>query len=158
MSNENHVYEVKIDNSVRAYVEAESPAKARTIAMAGLKVRRLSGGEIRGLYEKAVAHYGDVSLFLFSDHGMTDIKEVCDVMGRIDKTAFSQAFAAWVQEALPSLVGHQIALDGKTLRGSARGAQSNVHLMTAFATQARLVTERTAKPHPNKSVMLQSGR
>jgi hypothetical protein len=32
-----------------------------------------------------VAHYGDVSLFLFSDHGMTDIKEVCDVMGHIDK-------------------------------------------------------------------------
>lgn len=51
MSNENHVYEVKIDNSVRAYVEAESPAKARSIALEGLKVRRLNGGEIRELYE-----------------------------------------------------------------------------------------------------------
>lgn len=52
--------------------------------------------EIRGLYEKAVAHYGDVSLFLFSDHGMTDIKEVCDVMGRIDKLGltFGEDYAA----------------------------------------------------------------
>lgn len=44
---------------------------------------------IRGLYEKATARYGEVSLFLFSDHGMTDIREVCDVMDRVDRLGFT---------------------------------------------------------------------
>ena len=92
-----------------------------------------------GIEDFAHEHEAWLRTFLALPNGIPSHDTLSDVMGRIDKTAFSQAFAAWVQEALPSLVGHQIALDGKTLRGSARGAQSSVHLMTAFATQARLV-------------------
>ena len=53
-------------------------------------------GEIRRLYEKACQQYGDVRLYLFSDHGMTDITETCDVMGRIEKLgfAFGEDYAA----------------------------------------------------------------
>jgi len=40
--------------------------------------------EIRRVYEAAQANYDEVNLFLFSDHGMTDITEVCDVKGRIE--------------------------------------------------------------------------
>jgi len=40
-------------------------------------------GEVRRLYEKATEKYGEVHLYMFSDHGMTDITGICDVMGRI---------------------------------------------------------------------------
>lgn len=40
--------------------------------------------EVRRLYEKAIARYDEVHLFLFSDHGMTDVTEVRDVKGRIE--------------------------------------------------------------------------
>lgn len=46
---EKHVYEVKIGSITKAYVEAESPAKARTLALSDLTVRRLNGDEVRAL-------------------------------------------------------------------------------------------------------------
>lgn len=52
--------------------------------------------EIRRLYEKATNQYGEVRLMLFSDHGMTDIQETCDLMGRIDALGlqFGEDYAA----------------------------------------------------------------
>ena len=52
---EKHVYEVKIGNVTKAYVEAESPAKARTLALSDLTVRRLNGGEVRALVAQGKA-------------------------------------------------------------------------------------------------------
>ena len=46
---------------------------------------------------------------------------------------------------LPELAGHQVAVDGKSLRGS-RGADGTVHMISAFATQARLVLAAQAIP------------
>lgn len=46
-------------------------------------------GEIRRLYRQAQEQYEDVSLHIFSDHGMTDITQVCDVMGRIERLGFT---------------------------------------------------------------------
>lgn len=40
---------------------------------------------------------------------------------------------------MPSMAGRQAALDGKTLCGSAIQGKNAVHLMSAFATDARLV-------------------
>jgi len=52
--------------------------------------------EIRRIYEKATAQYQDVHLFIFSDHGMTDIVEVRDVKGRIENLdlKFGEDYAA----------------------------------------------------------------
>tara|TARA_R110001592_G_scaffold86582_7_gene255623 strand:- start:619 stop:1803 length:1185 start_codon:yes stop_codon:yes gene_type:complete len=52
--------------------------------------------EITKLYALACEHYDEVELFLFSDHGMTDITEVCDVMGRIEGLGltFGEDYAA----------------------------------------------------------------
>lgn len=52
---EKHVYEVKIGTVTKAFVEAESPAKARTLALADLTVRRLNGGEVRALVAQGKA-------------------------------------------------------------------------------------------------------
>lgn len=44
--------------------------------------------EIRRLLEIARRRYDDVALYIFSDHGMTDITDLCDLKGAIEKTGF----------------------------------------------------------------------
>lgn len=84
-------------------------------------------------------HKGWLRTFLELPNGIPSHDTLSDVIGRIDKAAFGQAFAAWVRDTLPSLAARQVALDGKRLRGSASEHKGAVHLMTAFATEARLV-------------------
>lgn len=76
--------------------------------------------------------------FLELPHGIPSHDTLSDVMGRLERKAFAEAFMRWVQVALPSLSGEQICLDGKTLRGSREGDKT-VHLMSAYAAKARLV-------------------
>ena len=83
--------------------------------------------------------------FLELPNDMSSHDTLSDVIGRIDRDAFAQAFTAWVQAGLPELEGHQVAVDGKSLRGS-RGADGTVHVISAFATQARLVLAAQAIP------------
>jgi hypothetical protein len=51
---------------------------------------------IREVYDAAMETYDSVHLYVFSDHGMTDIREVCDVMGRINALGlrFGEDYAA----------------------------------------------------------------
>ena len=83
--------------------------------------------------------------FLELPNGIPSHDTLSDVIGRIDRDAFALAFTAWVQAGLPELAGHQVAVDGKSLRGS-RGADGTVHMISAFATQARLVLAAQAIP------------
>jgi len=85
-----------------------------------------------------------LSGFLDLPNGIPSHDTLSDVMGRIDKRAFAEAFTDWVNAALPVLRGEHVAIDGKTLRGSRQPGSHQpdgeaVHLMSAFATQARLV-------------------
>jgi len=57
----------------------------------------------------------------------------------IDPNAFRTAFVAFVQTLLPEAGKQLIAVDGKTVRGSHDGAAKALHLVSAFATEARLV-------------------
>jgi predicted AlkP superfamily pyrophosphatase or phosphodiesterase len=52
--------------------------------------------QIRGILDIARAGYEDVALYVFSDHGMTDIQELCDLKARVEKTGlvFGQDYAA----------------------------------------------------------------
>lgn len=52
--------------------------------------------EIRKLYEVAQHRYEDVQLFVFSDHGMTDITDTCDLQRSIDALGlrFGEDYAA----------------------------------------------------------------
>ena len=83
--------------------------------------------------------------FLELPNGIPSHDTLSDVMGRIDRDAFAQAFGKWVQAGLPELVGHQVAIDGKSLRGS-RVGDGMVHVISAFATQARIVLAAGAIP------------
>jgi predicted AlkP superfamily pyrophosphatase or phosphodiesterase len=46
-------------------------------------------GEVHRLYEKASSQYEEVHLYLFSDHGMTDIREICGIKDTIDSLDLS---------------------------------------------------------------------
>ena len=76
--------------------------------------------------------------FLELPNGIPSHDTLSGVMGRIDRGAFEKAFMEWMRSSLPTLAEKQVAIDGKSLRGS-RGKNGIVHMVSAFATQARLV-------------------
>jgi len=69
------------------------------------------------------------------------------LMNRITPALFADAFAAWVRESWPDKAG-LLAIDGKTSRRSHDRAQGAgpLHLVSAFATTARLVLAQEAVP------------
>lgn len=77
--------------------------------------------------------------FLELPHGIPSHDTLSDVMGRIAPQALGQALAQWMKDGLPGLAGMQVAVDGKSLRGSASAGKGAVHLLSAFACEARLV-------------------
>jgi predicted transposase YbfD/YdcC len=56
------------------------------------------------------------------------------VFDRLDPQAFQACFRAWMQALHEALGLCQIAIDGKTLRGSAAGSLKGLHLVSAWAT------------------------
>lgn len=81
--------------------------------------------------------------FLELPNGIPSHDTLSNVLGRLNPQAFAETFQRWVQAALPSLSGQQVCLDGKTLRGSREGDKA-VHLMSAFAAEARWVLAQQA--------------
>jgi predicted transposase YbfD/YdcC len=81
--------------------------------------------------------------FLTLPNGISSHDTLSDVLGRIEPGVFTAAFTRWAQDGLSGLAGEAVAIDGKTLCGT-RGAAGAVHLMSAFATQARWVLGQEA--------------
>jgi predicted transposase YbfD/YdcC len=66
------------------------------------------------------------------------------VFGKIDAAVFNRCCVAWLRAVSDVLgVGH-IAIDGKTLRGSATGELAPLHLVSAWATEAQLTLGEVA--------------
>ncbi len=82
--------------------------------------------------------------FLRLPNGIPSHDTLSDVIGRLDPVAFRAAFTAWATDALPNVQGEQICVDGKTVRGSRDGDQTAIHLVSAFAGQARWVLTQQA--------------
>jgi predicted transposase YbfD/YdcC len=62
----------------------------------------------------------------------------------LDPRAFERCCAAWLHEVSQLVTGGQIAIDGKTLRGSAAAGRKPLHLVSAWATQAQLTLGQVA--------------
>ena len=80
-------------------------------------------------------------------HGVPGERWLTILMNRINPALFAAAFAAWVRESWPGKAG-LVAIDGKTSRRShdrSAGA-APLHLVSAFATTARLVLAQEAVP------------
>jgi predicted transposase YbfD/YdcC len=67
------------------------------------------------------------------------------VMNRIDPDLFMDCFSSWVAECWPDKL-HLVAIDGKTSRRShnRKTGQKALHLVSAFATNSRLVLGQEA--------------
>jgi len=61
----------------------------------------------------------------------------------IDPKAFQKKFVEWTEYFGYSCQEEVIAIDGKTFRRTRDGEQSALHLVSAFATEARLVLGQT---------------
>ncbi len=70
----------------------------------------------------------------------------------IDPQAFADAFAAFVRDLLPEAAPRLMAIDGKTLRRSHDGTAKALHLVSAFATEARLVLAQTATAEKSNEI------
>jgi predicted transposase YbfD/YdcC len=80
-------------------------------------------------------------------HGVPGERWLTILMNRINPALFAAAFADWVRESWPEKAW-LVAIDGKTSRRSHdRGAgAAPLHLVSAFATTARLVLAAEAVP------------
>lgn len=85
--------------------------------------------------------------FLPYEHGVPGERWLTILMNRINPTLFAAAFAGWVRDSWPDRAD-LVAIDGKTSRRSHdRGAGAGpLHLVSAFATTARLVLAQEAVP------------
>jgi predicted transposase YbfD/YdcC len=93
------------------------------------------------------AHLGFLRRHLPYEHGVPGERWLTILMNRINPTLFAAAFAAWVRESWPGKTAF-VAIDGKTSRRShdrVAGA-APLHLVSAFATTARLVLAQEGVP------------
>src|SRR5215467_9522689 len=63
-----------------------------------------------------------------------------DIFATLDNAEFQRRFVAWVAKLI-GVSADVVAIDGKTLRGSAnkKGAKAAIHMVSAFAARQRLV-------------------
>ncbi len=93
------------------------------------------------------AHLDVLRRHLPYEHGVPGERWLTILMNRIDPALFAAAFAAWMRESWPEKAG-LVAIDGKTSRRShdRKHGAGPLHLVSAFATTARLVLAREAVP------------
>ncbi len=77
--------------------------------------------------------------FLSLKNGIPSEDTFLRIFRLMDPKQFESAFRTWAGGILPALDNEQLAIDGKTVRGSSRGGRQAVHMVSAFATQAGLV-------------------
>lgn len=78
-----------------------------------------------------------------------------NVFRRLDVAAYENALSAWLKQRCPDL-GDTIALDGKTLRGSASYQVPGVHLLSAYAPRVAAVIAQIrveAKTNEHKAAL-----
>jgi hypothetical protein len=78
--------------------------------------------------------------FLKLENGIPSHDTFGRLFGLLDQGALENGFRRWVGHVLPELAkGSVVAVDGKASRRSRQAGKQALHLVSAFATQARLV-------------------
>jgi predicted transposase YbfD/YdcC len=83
-------------------------------------------------------HYTWFKRFLSLPHGIPSHDTFARVFQRLDPLAFQACLRQWLFALSGALALPHIAIDGKTLRGSARANLGPLHLVSAWATQQHL--------------------
>jgi predicted transposase YbfD/YdcC len=91
------------------------------------------------------AHLSFLRGFAEFHHGIPCADWLRTVMNRVDPNLFMACFSSWVAECWPDKLG-LVAIDGKTSRRShnRKTGQKALHLVSAFATNSRLVLGQEA--------------
>lgn len=91
--------------------------------------------------EFGITHETWLRQFLELPNGIPSHDTFGRVFARLEPVAFERCLESWVRAVVPSLNGKQVALDGKTLRGSHDHYQGQAAIQTvsAFLTGADLV-------------------
>jgi predicted transposase YbfD/YdcC len=86
-------------------------------------------------------HYQWLKNYLALPHGIPSADTILRVLGRIDSKKFESCFRDWTSGYFKerARAGSVIAIDGKTVRGSAEGTKSGIHLVSAWAEELHLV-------------------
>jgi predicted transposase YbfD/YdcC len=82
--------------------------------------------------------------FLRLPHGVPSHDTFERVFAALDPRVFERCCLAWLREVAGLIDLGQVAIDGKTLRGSAGGPLGPLHLVSAWATQANLTLAQVA--------------
>lgn len=82
--------------------------------------------------------------FLALPHGVPSHDTFERVFAALDPRAFERCCLAWLREAADLVGAGHIAIDGKTLRGSAGAPLGALHLVSAWATAANVTLGQVA--------------
>jgi predicted transposase YbfD/YdcC len=104
-----------------------------------------SGDDYEDIVDWGKAHLSFLRGFAEFHFGIPCADWLRCVMNRIDPELFRDCFTSWVAECWPDKLG-LVAIDGKTSRRShnRRTGQKALHLVSAFATNSRLVLGQEA--------------
>jgi predicted transposase YbfD/YdcC len=107
------------------------------IAVCGI----LSGGDsIAAIHEFALDRRTWLARYLDLTHGIPSEDTIGRVLARLDPAAFEKCLLSRIQAVQEVSEGRVVAIDGKTLRGSAdheRG-RAAIHMVSAWATENKL--------------------
>ena len=83
--------------------------------------------------------------YLKLENGIASHDTLSRLFGLLDRKVLEKGFRRWVGGALPTLAeGTVVAIDGKASRRSRQAGKQALHLVGAFATEARLVLGQEA--------------
>src|SRR4030081_2101571 len=104
-----------------------------------------SGDDYEDIVDWGKAHLAFLRGFAEYHHGIPCADWLRCVMNRIDPDLFAACFSSWVAECWPDKLD-LVAIDGKTSRRShnRKTGQKPLHLVSAFATNSRLVLGQEA--------------
>lgn len=93
-----------------------------------------------------------LTTFLDLENGVPSHDTIGRVFSRLDPQKFSACFAKWTEQLADAVHGRVIAIDGKTLRRAHDKNQSPLHLVSAFATENRLVLAQQAVANKSNEI------
>lgn len=96
------------------------------------------------IHEYGVKKFDFLTTFLDLDNGVPSHDTIGRVFARLDPEKFRVRFACWTESLAQAVAGRVIAIDGKTLRRAYEKDQKPLHLVSAFATENRLVLSQQA--------------
>ena len=85
-----------------------------------------------------------LATFLDLEEGVPSADTFRRVFSALDPKSFREGFSAWSQAIAAKIPELHLAIDGKTVRGSAREGQAAVHIVRAFVVNNSLVLGQLA--------------